>query len=92
MPRGGGGGGCENDILHWVTIPVFGPSDEQGAECQALESLPLNIIVNAQHPCLCVCVSLFVVVVLLGNPTGHANYGPITRNPNYKYSSIVTVV
>ena len=39
---------CQSDILHWVTtqpghVSAFGPH-QQSAECEPLESLPLNII------------------------------------------------
>ena len=59
--RCGGGGGvrarvcvCQNDILDWVNTPTldncFGlvGHHQQGAECDLLESQPLNIVANAQ--------------------------------------------
>ena len=71
-----GGGGvcarvcvCQNDILDWVNTPsldnCFGlvGHHQQGAECDLLESQPLNIVAYAQPltcgvcVCVCVCVS-----------------------------------
>ena len=58
--RAGGGGGCQNDILHWVNTPTldscFGlvGHHQQGAECDSVESQPLNILVYAQ-PLACEC-------------------------------------
>ena len=51
---------CQNDILHWVNTPTlescFGlvGHHQQGAECDQLESQPLNIRAYAQ-PLTCVC-------------------------------------
>ena len=47
---------CQNDILHWVNTPTldscFGlvGHHQQGAECDPLESQPLNIRAHAQPP------------------------------------------
>ena len=49
-------GVCQNDILHWVNTPTldscFGlvGHHQQGAECDPLESQPLNIRAYAQPP------------------------------------------
>ena len=51
---------CQNDILHWVNTPTldscFGlvGHHQQGAECDPLESQPLNIRAYAQ-PLACGC-------------------------------------
>ena len=51
---------CQNDILHWVNTPTldscFGlvGHHQQGAECDPVESHPLNIMAYAQ-PLACGC-------------------------------------
>ena len=51
---------CQNDILHWVNTPTmdscFGlvGHHQQGAECDPVESQPLNIMAYAQ-PLACGC-------------------------------------
>ena len=57
---------CQNDILDWVNPTLdscFGlvGHHQQGAECDLLESQPLNIVAYAQPltcgVCVCVCVT-----------------------------------
>ena len=64
---------CQDDILDWVNTSTldncFGlvGHHQQGAECDLLESQPLNIVAYAQPltcgvcvcVCVCVCVSFF---------------------------------
>ena len=51
---------CQNDILHWVNTPTLDSCSRlvghhrQGAECDPVESQPLNIRVYAQ-PLACGC-------------------------------------
>ena len=55
-----------NDILHWDNTPTldscFGlvGHHQQGAECEPLESKPLNIMANAEPLAVCVCVCVCV--------------------------------